>query len=77
MIQYRPVKEIHYHEELGQYTSFGICAYRIGPSETVALVRVSDVFLSAHDAECFADRCNRLALDPIHLMDIIADTLGV
>lgn len=77
MIQYRPVKESHYHEELGQYTAFGICAYRIGRSETEALVRVSDVFLSAHDAECFADRCNRLSLDPIHLLDVIADTLGV
>ncbi len=77
MILYQPVEETLCHEDLGRYTAFGICVYRIEQEESNLLMKVSDVFPSAQEAENFAGLCNRLALDPLHLEDVIADTLGV
>lgn len=77
MIHYRVIEETLYHEDLGQYTAYGISAYSVEDGETKLLAHISDVFLDMQKAEQFASLCNRLALDPIHLPDVVADMLGV
>lgn len=71
MVTYQIVKELIYHSELGNYYSYGICAY-LNKKE---IAHISDVFLEKDDAIKFVQKCNQLELDPIHLPEVIEDAL--
>lgn len=73
MKKYRMVEEALTDPELGSYTTYGIRAE--GPLEDDSDVQISDVSLSKQVVEELVERCNRLELDPIHLRDVVEDTV--
>lgn len=58
--------------ELGSYESFGIRA-----SFNNETVEYADVTPSKERAYAFAEKLNRLNASPIHLLDLIEDSLGI
>lgn len=74
MIIYQAVKENHNDIEFGAYVSYGINAVDSRTNEVVK--RVHDVFVSESKAKEFISQCNKYELSPIHLLDVIDDTLS-
>lgn len=72
MIHYVPIKQRLYSDELGSYLSYGIAA-RDDENQTV--LSVSDVSPDEQFVAGLCDRCNRYLLDPIHLFDVISDSI--
>lgn len=62
-------------EELGDYTSFGICAQEQVQGAWVQRSFVSDVSVRQQSAEDLARLCTEGQLDPAHLMDVVEDFL--
>ena len=73
MVQYQIFQERLLSDEIGTYTAFGIRAERADRTE---VCRISDVFLPEQQAAVFVELLNRHQLSPIHLRDVIEDTLG-
>lgn len=76
MVTYQVVEELLWGQCFGAYQSFGICARQTDSESTEPIAYYSDVFLSRETAEHFADLCNRLKLDLIHLQDAIEDAVA-
>ena len=55
------------------YISYGISA--LNSIDNNEIIRIDDIFLDKTQAICFAEKLNRLHLSPIHLRDVIEDTL--
>jgi len=58
--------------------SYGIAAYsetETDPTLTI-IASVRDVFSDKTQAECFAELCNRLKLDAVHLQEVVEDFLA-
>ena len=73
MIRYHTIKEELYSEAVGHYSAFGILVQDSGhPSQYIP-----DIFLQEEQADAFVEQINALQLSPVHLMDVIMDTLGV
>ena len=75
-IRYVPYCEELYHEEIGAYRSFGICAYALTGGEWNEVARVCDVATDLALVVALCERCNRGKLAPIHLIDVIMDALN-
>lgn len=74
MIIYQAVKENHNDMECGTYVSYGI--YAVDSRTDQIVKQVHDVFVSESKAEKFISQCNKYELSPIHLLDVIDDTLS-
>ena len=76
MVQYLAVKELHHHQDTGEYIAWGIKGCR-SPDEIseTADVYISDVFSSEKEAVDFAQLCTRMKLSLIHLADVVNDLL--
>ncbi len=55
------------------YNSYGIVA--LNSADNSEIIRIDDIFLDYNQAQTFAKKLNRLKLSPIHLRDVIEDTL--
>lgn len=75
MYQFRPVKQFLTSPELGNYSSYAICAFAVTPGRCEEVCSVSDVSCDWAFAAVLADKCTRLQLDPVHLRDVILDAL--
>ena len=76
-VQYQAVKELHFQQEIGEYTAWGIKGS--GSSEEAsgtASMYIPDIFLNEKEAEDFARLCTTLKLSLIHLKDVVEDILG-
>ena len=71
-VYYVAFSEILYEEEIGAYTSYGICAMR---GEKV-LMRVSDLSVDGEAVEVFARRLTAGELALEQLPDAVEDFLG-
>ncbi|MEE0858002.1 MAG: DUF6514 family protein [Acutalibacteraceae bacterium] len=71
MVTYQIIKELINHPELGNYYSYGICAFL----DKKEIAHISDVFLEKDTAIKFVQKCNQLKLDPIHLSEVIENEL--
>ena len=63
--------------ELGEQRrlSFGIACYA-NPEENVAIVAsVCDISVDYDSVHRLADLCNRLAVSPLHLRDVVEDSI--
>lgn len=69
---YIPVKEDLFSRELGHYISFGIEALEHGS----LCRRISDISTDEDFVAALARKCTSGQLDPIHLLDVIEDSLG-
>lgn len=75
MFRFRPIEQQLSTPELGEYRSYGIQAFITTPAGCEEAGLVSDVSCDPEFTACLADRCQRLQLDPVHLMDVILDAL--
>lgn len=57
-----------------KYTGYGICVRSVSAGEIKSF---PDISVRRGDVLELVDRCNRLALDPIHIEDVIDDFLCV
>ena len=69
---YIPVKEDLFSQELGHYFSYGIEMVKKG----VLYHKISDISTDKNFVADLAQRCTLGQVDPIHLFDIIEDSLG-
>ena len=70
---YIPVKETLYSQELGHYCSFGIEVIEQGSLR----LKVADISTDGDFVAELVQRCSVGQLDPIHLYDVIEDSLGI
>lgn len=77
MVQYQAVKELHFQQEIGEYTAWGIKGSDSSEeiSGTVSMY-IPDIFLNEKEADNFARLCTTLKLSLIHLKDAVEDILG-
>ena len=72
MIQYQPFAEERYHVDIGPYISYGIEAR----DERGNVVRsISDVSTDRALTASLCERCTINGLDPIHLYDVVEDSI--
>ena len=76
MIQYRAVKEVHHHPEIGTYTAWGIKGWLDNDRERSVIAYIPDVFLCKKEAEHFAALCTQLNLAFTRLIDVVEDYLA-
>ena len=76
MIVYQTLQETLWNPEIGNYTSYAICAYERQNGTDILRSYTSDVFLNREDAELFVNVCNHFHLSLIHLPDAIEDALA-
>lgn len=75
MIEYRIVRESFHCPYAGEYTAYGIAAYRINNNFQEEIAHLSDVFIDYDQAEDLITRCNKNEIDPIHLPEIVEDAI--
>ena len=76
MYQYLPIEEQLFSADLGDYHSFGIVAFKICGGKRQQEAFASDVSTDRDFVEELAERCTAAQLDPIHLKDIVLDSIG-
>lgn len=75
--EFRAVEQVLSTPELGNYTTYGIRAYRTTPSgDTTECALVSDVSCDQAFAADIAKRFTLYQLDPVHLMDAVLDAIA-
>ena len=73
IIEYRMVEETLLSKELGvYYHTYGIAVFENGKQTEL----VSDVSLDRTTVKELVRKCNKYALEPIHLYDVIEDILA-
>ena len=75
MVTYQLVVETSWKPEVGNYSTFGVSAWRVDGDAIEKIDYVPDVFLSKEKAERFISVCERLELDICHFRDVIEDWL--
>ncbi len=76
MFFYDVVKENHSDNEIGNYDTFGIVAFRIADGAKEKLCHIEDVFLNETKAKEFTQKCNDFQLSPVHIYDAVLDAIG-
>lgn len=74
MVIYEAISSNHFSPETGAYVSFGISARDLDHGQ---VSYVPDVFLKEQEALDFIERMRQLQVEPIHLVEIIEDMLGL
>ncbi len=77
MFLYKLFEEALYSEETGEYSSFGLCVYRVSGESEEKLLSVSDVSLDREFVEKLAKSFNDFQLSPVHIYEAIENAIGV
>lgn len=75
MFLFRPVKQSLSSPELGDYRAYGIRAFTATPTGYTDAGLVSDVSCDLNFVSLLADKCTRLQLHPMQLLDVVLDAL--
>lgn len=75
MFEYNIVQERINNPYIGEYIAYGIKVSLKKENELTELSYTPDVFTSKELAENFVALCNKEQLDPVHLPQLIEDTL--
>ena len=75
--QYLAVEQTLFSCELGRYTAFGIAAQKRVPDSWRQIAFVPDICTNAQQAQRLAQLCTQGQVEPILLMDLIADFVAV
>ena len=70
-MKYKIIEAVIMNEETGRYRTYGIAIYDKGK----LLRKINDVATDENKVKDLCIKCNSLALDPIHIDDIIEDNL--
>ena len=76
MLLYLVIEEQLYHEDIGEYTSYGIQGIYATYGVYKEVAFVSDVVCDRKKTAEIAALCTRLQLSPIHLIDVVEDMIG-
>ena len=77
MYFYIPFRETLFYSENDVYRSYGVTVYDCSFVHFRNITSIPDVFLHIKPALSFCLRCTRYQLSPIHLQDLIYDTLSL
>lgn len=69
------MKETYDTKESGKYISYAICVEESTPNGRVTILTIPDVSCDKKFAYCLAEQCTRFHVSPVHLFDVILDTL--
>ena len=72
MFHYSVFEEESFSEDLGHYTSFGI---EVTDSNKRVILSVADVSTEKDVVSNICLLCNKAKLSPIHLLDVLEDSL--
>ena len=75
MFEYEVCEENLYHEDIGEYVSYGIKAFSISMNCRTEIAFVSDVSVDKTAVRNLCKKCTLGNLHPIHLMDVVEDFL--
>ncbi len=75
MVRYYYVEEKLHNSSIGNYTAYAISAYKEENNIKIRIAYISDVFLNKSDAKQFTHICNTMNVDPVHLPDLIEESL--
>lgn len=73
MFRYLTIEENLYSPDIGEYRSFGICAYQITRAGLEKLFTISDVSVNVDIVSNLAKLCTEEQLEPIHLRNVTYD----
>lgn len=73
MFLYLPVKQQLYQEDLGNYISYGIAAWRFPALRLSPCIFISDVTLNRRVVVRLCRQCTVGQLDPRQLEDVVED----
>lgn len=77
LYRYQAIVERKYHEDIGEYRSYGIQVILV-TCDGYELVRtVSDVTVDQEIILALTDKFNRLQLSPVHLMEALDNELAL
>ena len=76
MFRYLPIEEQLSAPDLGRYRSFGIAAFQVLGGRWEKRAFASDVSTDEAFVTRLAQRCTQAQLDPVHLRDVVMDTIG-
>ncbi len=76
MFRYLPIEEQLSTPDLGRYRSFGIAAFQVLEGRWEKKAFASDVSADEVFVSRLAQRCTQAQLNPIHLRDVVEDTIG-
>lgn len=75
LVLYLPVKQQLYQDDLGDYRSFGIAAWKIPRLSQKPLVFIPDVTPDRKLAFSLCWRCTLGQLEPNQLIDVVEDSI--
>lgn len=75
MFLYLPIKQQLYQEDLGNYTSYGIAAWKFPAMQRAPCVFIPDVTQDRKAAKHLSVQCTVGQLDPKQLEDVVEDFL--
>lgn len=75
MYKYLVEKETTSNPEIGVYTSYGIKITFVEKQKSKNIKYIPDVFIDEYTANRFAELCTTNNLEPVHIYDVIEDTL--
>ena len=73
---YYSFEKLLYTADTGQYTGYGIRALRQDKGKWECVDEVGDISCEEKQVKKLAELCTELALEPVHLRDVVEDMLG-
>ena len=74
MLTYKLRKDNLFHQDIGNYSSYGIDA--VDKKSGISICSILDISLEKEPLEKLIFLCNKLHLDIIHLDDVVEDFLS-
>lgn len=75
MYFYQVIKEEFYHEDIGDYVTFGLKVVFATYGVYSEILKISDISTDKNSVVKLADLCNRNQVSPLHILDVIQDRL--
>lgn len=73
---YYSFEKLLYTADIGQYTGYGIRALRQDKGSWRCVDEIGDISCEEKPVKRLAKLCTELALEPVHLRDVVEDMLG-
>ena len=73
MFLYIPLEQTHYSPDIGEYHAWGISAFE----GSQLLISVLDISTDKSFVTNIANQCTSEQLSPLHLRDVIENSLGI
>ena len=75
LYKYQMFAERLNNPDIGNYTAFGIAVYSSVDNNPKKLMNISDISTEKKLVEDLCELCNREQLEPVHVFDVIEDSI--